>query len=151
MSQAQRVYDWERNFVEPKAVDYLSREDCLSFVRRGSQLAGMEIPNGRFAKSAAMPCRAVPAKWEIVIADWGRTSVTVLHELAHLAAVHDMAPGEDGHGSTFLGWACAYYSRLLGIDYAYLAQTAGAMGLSVGGRPPVGKAMPSQGFTEVEF
>lgn len=151
MSQAQRVYDWERNFVEPKAMDYLSREDCLSLVRRGAQLAGMDVPNVRFAKSAAMPCRAVPDRWEIVIADWGRTPVTVLHELAHLAAVRGMAPGEDVHGPVFMGWACAYYSLLLGIDRAYLLRSAGGVALSVARLSQLHEVQPRQGFSEVEF
>lgn len=150
MSQAQRTYDWERNFVEPKLPAFLSKEECLSLVRRAAAEAGMEVPAVRFAKAASMPCRAVPSKWEIVIADWGRTPVTVLHEMAHLAAIDGLMRGEDGHGPSFMGWACAYYSRLLGLDHAYLVGTANSMGLHVSD-PARAASRGARGFHDVEF
>lgn len=152
MGNAQTEYDWERNYVEPKAQAYLSREECLAYVTKSAAMAGMETPKVRFAKAASMPCRAVPAKWEIVIADWGRTPVTVLHEMAHLAAIRSMAPGEDGHGPTFLGWACAFYSRFLGIEHGYLVRTASALGMTVAGiAAPRDRPGSSRGFADVEF
>jgi len=152
MASAQTEYDWERNYVEPKAQGFLSREECLAYVSRSAKMARIETPKVRFAKAASMPCRAVPAKWEIVIADWGRTPVTVLHEMAHLAAVRSMAPGEDGHGPTFLAWACAFYSVFLGLDHDYLVRTAAALGMPVA-RIPFSSTgpVPAKGFSDVEF
>lgn len=154
--QAQLLYDWERNHVEPKGQAYLSREDCLSLVRRASAAAGIVPPSVRFAKAASMPCRAVPGRWEVVIADWGRNPVTVLHEVAHLAALPALAEGEDPHGPAFLAQAIAFYAHFLGLDEGMLRRTAASMGLAAAPRtgardakkPPRSAA---GGFEEVEF
>jgi len=154
--RAQLLYDWERNFVEPSAQSFMSREDCLSLVFRSSAAAGIPAPRVRFAKSTRAPCRAVPSRWEVVIADWGRNPVTVLHEVAHLATLPAIAAGEDPHGPSFLAQAIAFYADFLGMDEAKLRKTAAAIGLAVAPRPGGRNAEkpPSAsrgGFSDIEF
>lgn len=149
---AQRLYDWERNSVEPFAKAFLSREECEALVSRAAGAAGIKLPRVRFAKSASMPCRAVPTRWEVVIADWGRTPVTVLHEVAHLATLPAVIAGEDPHGPAFLAQAIAFYACFLGMDEGRLRQTAISVGLAVAvkaeKKPP---RSDRDGFGEIEF
>lgn len=150
--RAQLLYDWERNYVEPGAVGFLSREACLALVSKAAVASGIPAPAVRFAKSASMSCRAVPSKWQVVIADWGRTPVTVLHEVAHLATIRNVMAGEDPHGPAFLAQAIDYYSRFLGIDGEALRKSAAAVGLEVGRQPsPQAKPSARPGFADVEF
>lgn len=153
--RTQLLYDWERNYVEPKAQSFLSREDCRELVRRAAWASGIPAPAVRFAKSSSMPCRAVPHRWEIVIADWGRNPVTLLHEAAHLATLEAVAAGEDPHGPSFLAKAIAFYSAFLGIDEDWLRKTAEAVGLRPRSSPRrVARKLSAAsggGFSEVEF
>lgn len=150
-AQAQLLYDWERNVVEPRAQAFLSREDCLSLVHRAATVGRIRLPAVRFAKSASMPCRAVPSRWEVVIADWGRNPVTVLHEVAHLATLPAIAAGEDPHGPSFLAQAIAFYAAFLGMDETWLRKTAASVGLAVARNATKPPAAARSGFDEVEF
>lgn len=84
-----------------------------------------------------MPCRAIPAKWEIVITDWGRHPVTVLHEVAHLASWEAVVAGEAAHGPSFLGQAMDFYEAFLGLDRGHLLRTAAEAGLPPPAAPRV--------------
>lgn len=136
---AERVYAWEREHVEPYDSRLLSRPEATAMVGRAAALGGIRVPSIRFAKAASMSCRAIPGQWSIVIADWGRTPVTLLHEVAHLAAWPAVLSGEDPHGPAFLRQAIAYYSGMLGMDRGRLEGSAAACGLRL--RPAAGRRL----------
>lgn len=153
--RAELLYDWERNYVEPHAQYYLSKDSCIALIEKASLLAGIRRPDIRFMKSASAPCRAVPGKWQIVITDWGRTPVTVLHEVAHLAAFPAQLKGEDPHGPAFLAQAISFYANFLGLDEEKMRQTAASVGLKAG-QPPQGMRRrepraSTSSFGDVEF
>jgi len=145
---AQRVYDWERNFVEPRDIGFLSRDDTKGLVSAASSFLGIREPAVRFVKASSAPCKANYREWSIVISDWGRSRVTVLHEMAHLGSVQAVLRGEDGHGPTFVATAIALYERFLAMDPTVLAAQARAVGIQVGAmRAPPG----ARRFMDVEF
>lgn len=145
---AQRVYDWERNFVEPKDIGLLSRDDAKGLVSAASSFLGIREPTVRFVKASSAPCKANFREWSIVISDWGRSRVTVLHELAHLGSVQAVSQGEDGHGPTFVATAIALYARFLGMDAAILSAQARSVGIQVGKAPaPQGEGR----FMDIDF
>jgi len=145
INPAQRVYDWERCYVEPYDVSFLSRDDIRSLVTIAAGILSIAVPGVRFVKSAATPCRADPARWQIEIADWGRNRVTILHEMAHLATIRRVAAGEDPHGPSFVAMAIRLYARFLDLDEAHLKSLAIRSGIKVGevssGRTSAGRFM----------
>jgi len=145
---AQRVYDWERNYVEPHDVGFLSREDTRTLVTAGASFLGIPMPTVRFVKASTAPCRANPADWSITICDWGRGRTTILHELAHLGSVRAVMAGEDAHGPTFVATAIHLYARFIGLDAAALTAAALRVGIEVGvpPRPP-----SERRFMDVDF
>lgn len=147
---AQRVYDWENNCVEPKAVGFLSRDECHELVDKACTMSGILKPSIRISKSAFMSCRAVPAKWQLVFSGWGRTGVTVLHEVAHLATIQAILRGEDAHGPSFVGQAIEFYHRILGVDLEYLVRTANEFSISVR-MPNKEKVLKRSTFEAVDF
>lgn len=151
-SIAQRVYDWEAQCVEPKAGGFLSRDECHELIERACAFSKMAKPQVRISKATYMSCRAIPGKWQLVFAGWGRTGVTVLHEVAHLATYQDVIRGEDGHGPAFVGQAIEYYSTFLGIDIQYLIRTANEFRIPY--RFPytqITKSVTKTDFERVEF
>jgi hypothetical protein len=149
---AQRVYDWERTFVEPGDPSLLSREDCAALSAAACRVLGIPVPRLRFTKQSSAPCWANPREWTVSISDWGRTRVTLLHELAHLGAVARGAVREDPHGPTFLRCAIDLYVAFLRMDVRSLEAGAGRFGLSpaAGAAVPVGRPA-STGFFDGEF
>lgn len=145
---AKKLYTWERNWVEPKTRDFLSRDECMALVESASKYAGIPTPNIRISKAANMPCRAIPSKWQIVIAAWGRTPVTILHEVAHLATLSAISRGEDPHGPTFLAKVINFYTHFLNIDQNYLIQTAEGAGLKIN---HASIKMQKSTFFEIDF
>jgi len=145
---AQRVYDWERNFVEPRDIGFLSRDDTRALVGSASSFLGIREPSVRFVKASSAPCKANFREWSIVISDWGRSRVTVLHEVAHLGSVQALMRGEDGHGPTFVATAISLYARFLGLDPNALAAQARSVGIAVGNAPPPPGA---RRFMDVDF
>jgi len=145
---AQRVYDWERNYVEPRDIGFLSREDTRTLVAASSSLLGIPQPTVRFVKASSAPCRANPSDWSVTISDWGRTRTTVLHEVAHLGSLRAVLAGEDAHGPTFVATAILLYARFLRLDAAARAGGARRVGVQVG-VPPM---PPSERrFMDVDF
>lgn len=134
---AKRLYNWEERFVEPRQKDWqrlLSKEQCEEFVKAACFKTGTRLPFIRFNKMNATPCKAVPGTWEILIAEWGRSAVTILHETAHLATIRAVIDGENPHGASFARQAIEFYRDFVGIDEGYLLETAARCGVSVG--PP---------------
>ena len=150
---AQRVYEWERDVVEPKSLNFLSREECLELAGRAALFLGIPAPSLRISKAASMPCRAIPSKWQIVIAGWGRTPVTLLHEVAHLGSLKAVAKGENPHGPAFVATAIALYARFLGLDAAKLSDSARQYGVGVGTQAfgPVDRTARVPDFSDLEF
>jgi hypothetical protein len=146
--QAQRVYDWERNDVEPHDVGLLSRDDVMKLVGLASSILGIKPPSVRLVKASKAPCKAIPRSWSIEISDWGRNRVTILHEIAHLATIGAVMRGEDGHGPTFVATAMCLYASILGIDFEHLMSSALRFGIRVG--QPVAPRVV-RNFSDIEF
>ena len=110
------------------------------------------MPRVIFKGALAIPCKADFNKWEITIANWGHSAVTVLHEAAHLATFKDVVRGENGHGASFARQAIEFYSRYIGIDENYLLTKARQSKVMVGqkkmGLPNITSASP---FDDEEF
>lgn len=152
---AQLEYAWERNYVEiiPRAVHLLSRDDCDTLIGKAVEMTGIARPTVRYNKSERRSCKAFPKRWHLEISGWGKTPCSVLHEVAHLVAVPALMNGEDPHGPAFVRQAIDFYNKLIGIDLGYLVETAGKVGLPVGGtlyrhRVP---RNPDNDFSHIEF
>lgn len=126
------VYDWERNYVEPRDIGMLSRDDVRALVRNSSGFLGICPPEVRFVKASSSPCKALFSTWEIRLSDWGRNRVTVLHEVAHFGSLPAVLRGEDGHGPSFVATAIRLYSRFIGLDADMLRTSALRVGIAVG-------------------
>ncbi|MDW9478958.1 hypothetical protein GOB57_09720 [Sinorhizobium meliloti] len=152
---ASRLYRWEDAFVEPRqsAADrLLTTEQCRDYVFRACSATGTRHPTIRFTKASHLPCRADLERWEIILAEWGRAALPVLHETAHLATYEAVLRGENGHGPSFARMAIELYAAFLGIDRDYLVRTAVKCGVIVG--PPILKIALSSSqspFTEIDF
>lgn len=130
---AQLEYDWEANYVETCVAPVrLSREECEYYVRKAVEISGVAAPTLSFPKTRNR-CTFYPARWHVEISGWGRTPVTILHEMAHLASFPAVLRGENPHGAAFVRQAIEFYHRIIGIDQAYLFQTATHVGLEIGG------------------
>jgi hypothetical protein len=129
---AQREYDWEANYVEPCIPPVrLSREECEEYVMKAVAISGVVAPTLSFPKTRNR-CTFYPKRWHVEISGWGRTPVTILHEMAHLAALPAAIAGENPHGPAFVRQAIEFYHRIIGIDQAYLFKTAASIGLEIG-------------------
>lgn len=154
--QRDRLYEWEREAIEAHLPpEVMSREEVRDLIAAASSVLGMPEPEVAF-KTLPVPCRAIPAHWRIEISEWGRTRVTVLHEIAHLATLPAMRRGEEPHGGAFLGMAIALYARFIGLDGAALVRSARAEGLIVvpvrlAGRPPEPSADEGRFFEDLDF
>lgn len=130
---AQLEYDWEANYVETCVASVrLSREECEYYVRKAVEISGVAAPTLSFPKTRNR-CTFYPGRWHVEISGWGRTPVTILHEMAHLASFPAVLRGENPHGPAFVRQAIEFYHRIIGIDQAYLFQTATHVGLEIGG------------------
>lgn len=152
---ARRLYRWEEVFVEPRQSDgdrLLTTDQCRDYVFRACAATGTRLPSIRFSKSSHVPCKAVFPTWEIVLAEWGRAALPVLHETAHLATYEAVRAGENGHGPSFARMAIELYHAFLGIDRDYMLQTAAKCGVEVG--PTAAVFVPrsdSSPFTDIDF
>lgn len=138
---ALRVYRWEELYVEPRQHSndrLLAKSQVRDYIERACAATGTRVPTLRYKASELVPCKANIERWEITIAEWGHSAVTVLHEVAHLATVRNVMAGENGHGPSFVRQALLFYNGFLGIDLAYLLETAARSGVAVAplGRTP---------------
>lgn len=145
---ATRVYNWERNDVEPFDIGFLSREEVAKLVSEASGILGIPVPQIKFVKSDKIPCKAIPRTWTLQISDWGRQRTTILHEVAHLATLGAIMRGEDGHGPTFVATAICLYARFLKLDPADLVTKAVRFGIQVG-KPVLPRKVSN--FSDIEF
>jgi hypothetical protein len=132
---ARRLYHWEDAFVEPKqsAADrLLTTEQCRDYVFKACSATNTRLPSIRFSKASHVPCKADFSRWEIILAEWGRAALPVLHETAHLATFNAVRHGENTHGPSFARMVIELYSGFLGINREYLIQTAARCGVPVG-------------------
>lgn len=122
--QQERVYAWERAFVETKVPDeVMSRDETLLLVARAAGLLLIPSPKVRFL-ALNVSCRADMRRNSLEIADWGRTRPTLLHEMAHLGTVPDVLAGDSPHGRAFVATAMGLYARFLRLPLDYLVETA---------------------------
>lgn len=111
---AQAVYDWEAEVVEPHAVEMLDKDGCRAILREVCRLARLEPPRLIFTP-LRVPCYYEPRDRKIRIAEWGRTRVTVLHEIAHYVDHAMNGLGAAPHGPNFVRIAMALYARYVGV------------------------------------
>lgn len=149
---AERVYGWERDSVERSDGTLLSREDCRDLAAAASALLGIAEPGLRFVKSGHSPCWAQPSSWTVSISDWGRTRVTLLHEVAHLGSVSALLRGEDPHGPAFVRCAMDLYEAFVGMPMDRLEATAAAHGIAFAprGARRAARGRPDR-FMDVDF
>jgi len=145
---ATRVYDWERNDVEPCDIGFLSREEVLKLVNAACECLGIPAPKVRFINASRAPCKAIPRTWTLEISDWGRNRVTILHEVAHLATIRAILRGEDAHGPTFVATAICLYAAFLNLDPTDLKLKAMRFGIRVG-QPVLPQRV--RNFSDFEF
>lgn len=123
--QQHEVYAWERDFVEPRVgPEIMSREECLDLVAAAAAHLGLPSTPTVTFPVIQMACKAIPSRNAIEIADWGRSRITVLHEMAHFGSWRKVVQGEAPHGESFLGCAIGLYAKFCGLDLNWLEQTA---------------------------
>ena len=119
--QVQAVYEWERSCVEPLfQAHVLSADQVRAVAWDAAVLMGVRPPQVSFA-ALPVACHADVQRWRLLVADWGRTWCTVLHEMAHLGTCH---LDEPAHGPAFVGMAIALYEAIGGIDGDVVARDA---------------------------
>lgn len=151
-SIATACYAWEAHYVEPKAVSYMSKDDCLDMVQTVALRENLPIPKINFMSAANIPCYANISDWSINIAIWGRTPVTILHELAHLMTADLLTRGEDPHGPTFIAKCIDYYHYFLKIPVEDMREGARKFGLKIGVVQSADRHRPKTNqFDEIEF
>lgn len=128
-----KVYDWETNYISPLDGHYLSKYDCFDLIQKSSDFLKINPPTVRLRKASQIPCEAVPKKWEMILADWGRTRVTVLHEMAHFVSYKATYEyGDDPHGLLFIIHAMLLYHKFLNISVNVLIKTLNQSGINIG-------------------
>ena len=133
--QQNLVYEWEFaqvDYIAPKEV--LSTSEMEMFVTQVSKDL-MIRPVSVISTNSNLPCRAIFREWAIEIAPWGRSQVTVLHEMAHFGTIKQIMKGAEPHGPEFVGVAIGLYVAYLGFDKGYLIKTAENSGIRVGEVP----------------
>ncbi len=119
--QVQAVYEFERACVEPLFRPHaLSATEVRGIASEAAVLMGVPTPRVSFA-ALPVACHADAREWRLLVADWGRTYVTVLHEMAHLGTCHLR---EAPHGPSFVGMAIALYEAIGGVDGDEVARAA---------------------------
>ena len=122
--QAERLYEWERSWLEPKLPsEIMSQEEVRGLVARVSAAAGIVEPTVVFV-SVNVACKAKPWENKLEIADWGRSRLTILHEIAHLATWPWVIRGDAPHGRAFTTVAIILYNRFLGFSLEFLSASA---------------------------
>lgn len=145
--QQERLYEWERAFVEPKCPpQIMSIQEVRGLVARACGLAQIREPSIKFT-SINVACKAYPGRNELEIADWGRSRPTILHEIAHLASWDWVLAGDAPHGRVFTTFAIVLYNRFLGLSIEYLTDTAASRNLAF---DPLGVhgLLPSEGMKD---
>lgn len=149
---ARACYAWEAQYVEPRAVAYLSKDDCVDLIRSAALREGIKVPVVNFMSVDRLPCKANIDTWTIDIAYWGRTPVTLLHELAHLVTVDAIFKGEDPHGPTFIAKCIDYYHHYLKIPVDHMRDGARKFGLKIGNVRSASSFRPKEmQFDDLEF
>lgn len=115
----------------------LTTEQCRELVTRACQVTGTRQPTVRMKNASHSPCKADFRSWEIVLTEWGRAALPVLHEVAHLATFEDVIRGENPHGPAFARMAIDFYAVFMGVEMEYMLRTAARCGVLVG--PPRGR------------
>lgn len=124
-TQQHEVYAWERDFVEKRVgPEIMSREECRDLVAAAAAHLGLRTAPTVSFPVIQMACKAIPSKNAIEIADWGRSKVTVLHEMAHFGSWRAVIRGEEPHGDTFVGCAIGLYAKFCGLDVKWLEEKA---------------------------
>lgn len=122
--QAKRVYAWEANCLESRLKpQVLSRDEIASLIRECARVVRRPPPTVTWT-SLPLPCLAIPDRNQLRIADWGRTVLTVAHEMAHIGTWHLVLAGAQPHGAEFVGTAMDLYDEFCGFDRAELEDTA---------------------------
>lgn len=122
--QAERLYEWERSWLEPKLPpEIMSQEEVRGLVARVSAATSIIEPTVAFV-SLNVACKAKPLQNRLEIADWGRSRLTILHELAHLVSWPWVMRGDAPHGRAFTTVAIILYNRFLGFSLDFLAGSA---------------------------
>ena len=137
---ARRLYHWEDAFVDPRQRPgdrLLTSEQCRELVFNACAVTGTRVPYVRMKSASHVPCKANFRTWEIILAEWGRAALPVLHEVAHLATFDDVMRGENPHGPSFARMAIEFYAVFMGVDMEYMLRTAAKCGVLVG--PPRGR------------
>lgn len=99
-AQRQKLYDWENTNVAGTNNAFLDRAGCIALAKKACARFGVDPPMFDFVKRGR--CQAL-GSWAIQMPEWAQNVVCVLHETAHCIAVRYAAPGEPGHGPTFIG------------------------------------------------
>ncbi len=129
---ARACYAWEAHYVEPRAIAYLAKDDCVDLIYTVALRENIQIPKINFMNVDQIPCYANISDWSINIAQWGRTPVTILHEMAHLTTFEFLKSGEDPHGPTFIAKCIDYYHYFLKIPVEHMRDGARKFGLKIG-------------------
>ncbi len=132
---ARKLYHWEDAFVATKQRPgdmLLTSEQCRLLVEQACTVTGTRLPTVRFRNAAHVPCKANFRTWEIILAEWGRAALPVLHEVGHLATFDDVMAGENPHGPSFARMVIELYATFMGVDMEYMLRTAARCGVVVG-------------------
>jgi hypothetical protein len=151
---AEKVYAWERSYVERSPALYLSRDQVISLVTKTSWRERIKKPEIRFISSRNHSCVAHIDTWMLDINDWGRTPCTVLHEMAHLVTAEAaFLKGEDPHGPLFVAKCIDLYHHFIGIPLERLISTARMRGIEIGPLivPPKISHKPGSSFEDIDF
>lgn len=144
------LYEWERIVIESKMKPaVMASWEIRELVHAASSHLDVPPPSIQFI-SLPLPCMADSKRNTIRIAEWGRTPLTVLHEMAHLLAAAKYGAG--GHGRVFLTLAIDLYGTFLGVSTDALEASALEYGLEFIPRRLVQATRPKdKGFYDEEF
>jgi hypothetical protein len=122
--QVRRVYSWEANCLERHLKPQVLSKDEVNRLIRDCARSVKRAPPTVTWTSLPVNCLAIPSRNELRIADWGRTVLTVAHEMAHIGSWGQVLQGAEPHGPEFVGVAMDLYEEFCGFDRDYLHDTA---------------------------
>jgi len=124
------VRSWEAEVVDPAVpLRIMDRAACSAMVAQAAACLGIVQPQTEFRDLGGEPCASDPERNALVVANWARTQVRVLHEVAHIAGWRGVCRGEPLHGPSFMSAAITVYENVLGIPRGRLESAATAHGL----------------------
>jgi len=123
-SQRSKVYSWERTLPTKE----LSLDECRDLITKACRYYGKVVPVVKDGRGTAY---ARGYSYEINLPRWARTTVTVLHEVAHSIHTKYRQGDEATHGKEFMRIFIDLLAHFKVGTRSELARSARAAGIKV--------------------